>query len=225
MAGVREVPGRAGEAPLRVGLLHGGVRPALRPAPAPALLANGVEILGYEADGAVAPGATFTWWVGWRVAEGRYDAARSYHITNQLLDARGERLAQADAGTLPTAAWAVGDLVVQAFTLSLPADAPPGPYTMRVGMYTFPEIEGQPLLDAAGLPPPRGSGLARSGPSRARPGQEHVAPLARRGPLPDLGLDGEPRPGRSGTLSSPSCKVQPSSMRPGMVQGAVSSMA
>ena len=41
---------------------------------------------------------------------------------------------------------------MQSFSLTLPADAPPGHYTMRVGMYTFPEMENQPLLDAAGLP-------------------------------------------------------------------------
>ncbi len=149
---LREIPGRSGEPPLVVARVRGGVDPGLRPAPTPALLANGVEMLGYRLDGEPAPGRTVTWRVGWRVAHARFDPARTYHIFNHLLAADGTRVAQADANTLPTAAWAVGDTVVQSFTMALPADAAPGPYTMCVGMYTFPEMENQPLLDAAGLP-------------------------------------------------------------------------
>ena len=149
---LREVPGRAGEAPLLVGRLRGGVALDLVGVGERALLASGAEILGYRVEGTLAPGETITWRVGWRVAEERWDPARSYHLFNHLLDATGERLAQADGGTLPAHAWEVGDVVVQSFSLTLPADAPPGPYAMRVGMYTFPEMENQPLLDVAGLP-------------------------------------------------------------------------
>ncbi|NLF14576.1 MAG: hypothetical protein GX597_22530, partial [Anaerolineaceae bacterium] len=149
---LQEVPGRAGEAPLTVGRLRGGVAPDLVPVGERALLANGVEFLGYRLEGTLAPGETVVWRIGWRLAEAWHNPGRSYHMFNHLLDADGARLAQADGGTLPTHAWQVGDLVVQSFALTIPEDAPPGPYAMRVGMYTFPEMENQPLLDVAGLP-------------------------------------------------------------------------
>jgi len=149
---LREIPGRAGEAPLLVARLRAGMDLGLEPVPAPSVLANGVELLGYRVEGNPSPGETFTWRVAWRVSAPWYSASRTYHIYNHLLAADGTRVAQADSGTLPTSAWQVGDVVMQAFALAVPASAGPGPYAVRVGMYTFPELENQPLLDAAGAP-------------------------------------------------------------------------
>jgi len=41
---------------------------------------------------------------------------------------------------------------LQAFELSIPADAGPAPFAVRVGMYTYPGLQAQLVLDAAGQP-------------------------------------------------------------------------
>jgi len=40
----------------------------------------------------------------------------------------------------PTWAWAPGEIVRDTFTLAVPADAPPGAYTVQMGFYTWPEM-------------------------------------------------------------------------------------
>ena len=40
-----------------------------------------------------------------------------------------------DPESAPTTAWAPGDLILDEYQLQLPADAPPGPYQIEVGIY------------------------------------------------------------------------------------------
>lgn len=149
---LRVVPGRPGEGSFHVGVVAPGALPALEGVPEPRLLSNGVVVLGYRVDGRVAPGEAIVWRVAWRIADGRYDPSRAYHIYSHLVDGDGRRWAQADGSTLPTPSWRVGDSVVQAFALEIPSEAPAGPYYVRVGMYTYPEMESQDVLDVAGNP-------------------------------------------------------------------------
>lgn len=114
--------------------------------------AHGVSLLGYSVEGLLAPGGIVDWTIAWQVSGPGADPTASYHITNQLQDASGARVAQADSGTLPTRGWAVGDRVVQTYTLAIPREAGEGPYTMRVAFYTYPELQVQMALDAAGAP-------------------------------------------------------------------------
>jgi hypothetical protein len=44
----------------------------------------------------------------------------------------------------------VGDTVVTWFDVPIAPDAAPGMYTMRVGMYTYPDIETVPVIDGSG---------------------------------------------------------------------------
>jgi len=152
LGAVEEIPGRPGDSSLYVTVVHPGVLPALQPAGEPRLLSNGVEIIGYRVERPPAAGGSLTWRVAWRMAHDWWDDARSYHIFSHLVDAEGRRWAQADGSTLPTDGWRAGDTVVQAFTLALPPEAPAGPYWVRVGMYTYPEMESQDVLDIAGNP-------------------------------------------------------------------------
>ena len=114
--------------------------------------AHGVSLLGYSVEGLLAPGGIVNWTIAWQVSEPGADPTASYHITNQLQDANDVRVAQADSGTLPTWGWAVGDRVVQTYTLAIPSEAGAGPYTMRVAFYTYPELQVQMALDTAGAP-------------------------------------------------------------------------
>lgn len=69
-----------------------------------------------------------------------------------LLDGRGEKIAQHDAPPggvyYPTSLWQPGELLRDRHPLVLPAVVPPGPYSLRVGLYTGPDLTplGAPLL-------------------------------------------------------------------------------
>jgi len=115
--------------------------------PAPALLANFVQIVGHNGLRRVASGTV--WDLHWRTADNPDPA--DYHIFNHLLDATGARVAQADGAAFAARQWRAGDTVISRFIVPLPPDAPP-PLSMRVGMYRFPSLESVPVLDAAANP-------------------------------------------------------------------------
>jgi hypothetical protein len=141
---------RSGEEPFRILRLTGQPRPqwqTIEPSPR---LANGTTIVGYDVEGMAQPGTPFTWWLIWRVDQLPPDRGIRYHIFNHLIDSQGVRWAQADGPTYATRDWLAGDVAIQAFELQLPAEAGDGPFSMRVGMYTYPQIENQAVVDAAG---------------------------------------------------------------------------
>ncbi len=156
LAGLQEsgelIHTRRGEEPFRVLTLAGAQRPRWQAIHPPRQLANGVAITGYLIEGMVEPGRPFTWWLVWRVEKPPPDRGARYHFFNHFVDSEGTRWTQADGPTYSTDQWLVGDVVIQAFQLQVPAGAGPGPFRMRVGMYTYPAIENIPVLDAAGNP-------------------------------------------------------------------------
>lgn len=107
-------------------------------------------MVGYATDGVAKHGQAFTWWLIWRVHQLPPDRGERYHIFNHLIDGQGVRCAQADGPTYSTDDWLTGDVAIQAFQLEGPVEAGRGPFWMRVGMGTYPEIENQAVLDAAG---------------------------------------------------------------------------
>ncbi|NPV66213.1 MAG: hypothetical protein HPY64_03615 [Anaerolineae bacterium] len=50
----------------------------------------------------------------------------------------------------PPMRWRVGETIIQSFTLDIPADTPPGVYTVAVGVYGGPEDARLPLDDRSG---------------------------------------------------------------------------
>jgi hypothetical protein len=112
---------------------------------------NGARLIGYCLDGDLRPGGTVRWTLVWRPqrtpAEDVY-----YHWFNHLVDGQGELLGQKDGPSLLPAYWRVDDTILNWFDLSIPADAPPGDYVMRVGMYRYPDLENVPLVDGGDEP-------------------------------------------------------------------------
>lgn len=143
---------RNGEEPFRVLRLRAGRMPRLQQLAKPRRLANGAEIVGYRVEGAIKPGHAFDWWIAWRVWHAPPSPHGRYHIFNHVVDAEGARLTQADGPTMSTRDWSVGDLILQRFRMGLPADARDGPVWIRVGMYTYPQLQNQAVLDADGQP-------------------------------------------------------------------------
>jgi hypothetical protein len=54
----------------------------------------------------------------------------------------------------PTSTWTPGEIVRDEFRVVIPADAPPGDYQFRVGLYLLETMVRLPAIDAAGLPVP-----------------------------------------------------------------------
>ena len=67
------------------------------------------------------------------------ETATGYHVFIHLVDEAGNIVAQADgvpgAWARPTTGWLPGEYVLDTHTLNLPAELPPGPLTLRVGLY------------------------------------------------------------------------------------------
>lgn len=82
----------------------------------------------------------------------------SYTVFVHVLDAQGKLAAQRDQrpgdGQFPTTGWAAGEIITDAYTLTLPEDLPVGEYQIIVGMYDLStgarlavQDQGQPAGD------------------------------------------------------------------------------
>jgi 4-amino-4-deoxy-L-arabinose transferase-like glycosyltransferase len=96
--------------------------------------ANGAQLVGYILEGDLRPGGTLRWTLVWRTDKTPTEDIY-YHWFNHLLDGQGQLRAQQDGPSVLPASWRAGDTILNWFALQVPVDAPPGDYTMRVGLY------------------------------------------------------------------------------------------
>jgi hypothetical protein len=78
-------------------------------------------------------------------------------VFNHLVAADGTLVAQVDGwpqeGRMLTIQWQAGEYIEDGYLLEIPADAPPGPFTLHVGLYDAATDERQPaFLDGQHLP-------------------------------------------------------------------------
>lgn len=122
------------------------------PAPAYPLsvtLGETATLVGYDLDATVfAPGAPLPLTLYWQSVN---VTTASYTVFVQLIH-EGRVLAQRDqlplAGSRPTTGWLPGEYLADSYTLTVPADAPPGTYELIVGLYVA--ETGERLRDDAG---------------------------------------------------------------------------
>jgi hypothetical protein len=100
-------------------------------------LGGQITLLGYRlASQTLAPGEELALSLVWQ-AETEIEG--SYTVFVHLADGSGQIAAQHDAppqnGAYPTDLWLPGEVVDDTHTLSLPVNAPPGDYTLQVGLY------------------------------------------------------------------------------------------
>lgn len=113
--------------------------------------ANGVQLLGAQPANDVHAGGTLRWQLTWRVSSPAPPGA-DYHWFNHLVNSDGKRVGQMDGVGFLARTWRTGDTVMTWFDIPLAPDTAPGAYKMRVGMYTFPDVQGVPVVDASGKP-------------------------------------------------------------------------
>ena len=84
-----------------------------------------------------------------------------------LLDSAGNILAQQDSppvqGTYPLPVWTPGFIIADEHRLTLPADAPSGPYRLAIGLYDPVTLTRWPVTTANGEPLPDGRALLEVG--------------------------------------------------------------
>jgi hypothetical protein len=78
-----------------------------------------------------------------------------YFVFLHLVDEQGHMIAQQDKvpgirGKQPTTSWLPGEVVIDPMDLILRPDLPPGPYTLRLGLYLPADGSRLPVLDSAG---------------------------------------------------------------------------
>jgi 4-amino-4-deoxy-L-arabinose transferase-like glycosyltransferase len=117
---------------------------------APAQWASGAQLLGYRLAGSGRPGETLQVTLHWQTNRGPLD--EDVHWFDVIVDQQGNVVGQFDHAGWPSSQWEPGDQVVTYFALTIDAQASAGPYTLRIGQYTYPAMENIPVLDAAGNP-------------------------------------------------------------------------
>jgi 4-amino-4-deoxy-L-arabinose transferase-like glycosyltransferase len=105
------------------------------PREASTLLSNLAEILGSGGNGR-------RWQLWWRAPDGGEDVTVFAH----LLDANGNRIAQADVPTYPASGWRAGEVVISFFELNNTG------LTVRSGMYQSTSLAPIEILDVNGNP-------------------------------------------------------------------------
>ncbi|GAB4469460.1 MAG: hypothetical protein Kow00124_04620 [Anaerolineae bacterium] len=96
-----------------------------------------IELIGYSlSTRQAAPGETIELTLHWRALR---QMTRDYTISAQVLGDDTTRYAQEDSwplnGARPTTTWAEGEIVEDAYTLTLRPDTPPGVYWVQVVVY------------------------------------------------------------------------------------------
>jgi hypothetical protein len=99
--------------------------------------ADGILLQGYDLNPeAPNPGDPLALTLFWRATE---TPSQDYTIFVHLVDSSGDQVAVADSppvnGDYPTTLWQAGEQILDEHTMLLPADLPPGEYSLAVGLY------------------------------------------------------------------------------------------
>ena len=132
---------RAGQVYARAFRVDPGTIPARQPSYSAQASWPGVDLIGYDLDRAeYRPGDSVYLQLWWRATE---KPGKDWTVFTHLLGpakADGSTVwagqdAQPGQGSVPTTTWAPGELILDEYQLQLPTDAPPGEYSIEVGLY------------------------------------------------------------------------------------------
>jgi hypothetical protein len=104
-------------------------------------LSGGMALLGFRAPERATAGQRLFVETDWHAAQ---KLPGDFHLFVHLLDQDGKSRAQADtvpgSSTFPTADWSVPQDWVESVAIQLPADLPPGTYSLYAGWYSYPDL-------------------------------------------------------------------------------------
>jgi hypothetical protein len=111
-----------------------------------ARMADKIRFLGYDlGENEIGPGETLHLTLYWQAVS---EMDLSYTVFTHVLDEKARIFGQQDslpaAGSLPTTLWLPGEIVVDRYEIPLQADAPPGAYSIEIGLYQA--TSGQRLI-------------------------------------------------------------------------------
>jgi hypothetical protein len=100
-------------------------------------LGDQVALIGYDLDrAAVQPGETVRLRLYWQALQ---HPVADYTVFAHIREGDNQIVAQQDSppqdGGYPTSFWDTGEVVIDDRVIEIPADAPPGKYPIRIGMY------------------------------------------------------------------------------------------
>jgi hypothetical protein len=135
-------------------LTVGGVATSSPTVPAGITYGNQIRLLGYDLEqGTGDEGDRVQLTLHWQAVDWM---DRDYTIFVHLTGPDGAIATQSDAPPgdpfLPTSTWLLVETVVDPHVLTLPADAPPGAYSLLVGVYYAPTDERLQAVDGQGNP-------------------------------------------------------------------------
>jgi hypothetical protein len=107
-----------------------------------------LTFLGYSAP-LLRAGETAVVETAWRIEA---LPAQPLSLMAHLLQPDGIPIAVGDGLGAGVDQWLPGSLLIQRHRLAIPAETPPGTYSLHVGAYTYPELERLPVLSSARPP-------------------------------------------------------------------------
>ncbi len=116
-----------------------------------ARLGEHIVLLEAQTTGDIRPGSVITLTLYW---QGLDSMDKDYTVFVHLLDAHGQFQGQHDGpplgGARPTSGWLPGEYLRDAHPIEVASAAPPGAYTIEVGMYLLATSERLPVAGAPG---------------------------------------------------------------------------
>jgi uncharacterized membrane protein len=108
-------------------------------------LVDQVKLLGYDLDSTkLKPGRTLHLTLYWQALA---SMEQPYTVFTHLLDEDNQIWGQKDGipgnGMRPTTGWAEGEIIIDQYDIPIQVDAPPGQYTLEIGLYDL--VTGQRL--------------------------------------------------------------------------------
>jgi hypothetical protein len=114
-------------------------------------LGDRVRLLGYALEGQPEPGQTLHLTLFWEaLSPMTEDYTVFVHLLGQDGVLWGQRDSQPVTGFYPTSLWTEGEFVRDQYDLAVSEEAPPGAYTLKVGMYAPGTGERLPVLGSDG---------------------------------------------------------------------------